>query len=80
MLSTVAFMWGSSLSQYMGTGNDKDKKFLQTIYVRENIIMIEQKKVSYYTVDIYIQKIVFTVEYPEQVDLLGILWNTTQNG
>ena len=23
---------------------------------------------------------VFTVEYPEQVDLLGILWNTTQNG
>ena len=45
MISTVAYMCGSVLSGYMGTGNDKDEKFLQTIYVRENI-MLEQKRIA----------------------------------
>ena len=33
MISTVAYMCGSVLSVCIGTGNDKDEKFLQTIYV-----------------------------------------------
>ena len=37
MISTVAYMRGSVLPEYMDTGNDKDEKCLQTIYVRENI-------------------------------------------
>ena len=36
MISTVKYMCGSVLSLYMGTGNDKDEKFFQTINVNEN--------------------------------------------
>ena len=78
MISTLAYMCGSVLSEYMGTGNDKDEKFLQTIYVRENISCSSKIELPYYTVDIY-PKFVFTVEYPERVELSEILWSTTQN-
>ena len=53
-------MYGSVLSEYMGTGNDKDEKLLQTIYVRENTSCSSKIELPYYTVDVY-PKFVFTV-------------------
>ena len=82
MISTVAYVYGSVLSECMGTGNDKYKKFLQTIYARENISYSSKIELLYYTVDIYIYiypKFVFTVEYPERVELSEILWSITHN-
>ena len=53
MISTVAYMYVSVLSAYMGTGNDKDEKFLQTIHVRENVSCLSKIQLPYCTVDIY---------------------------
>ena len=55
MISTVAYMCGSVLSEYIGTGNDKDQKFLQTIHVRENVSCSRKTELPYYTVDIYLK-------------------------
>ena len=78
MISTLANMCGSVLSEYMGTGNDKDEKFLQTIHVRENMSCSSKIESPYYTVANY-PKFVLTVGYPERVELSEILWSTTQN-
>ena len=56
MISTVAYMCGSVLSGYMGTGNDKDEKFLQTIYVKENISCTSKIEMQY-SQWIYIQNL-----------------------
>ena len=53
-------MCGFVLSGYMGTGNDKDEKLLQIIYVRENTSCSSKIELPYYTVDVY-PKFVFTV-------------------
>ena len=79
MISTVAYVYGSVLSECMGTGNDKYKKFLQTIYARENISYSSKIELLYYTADTYIKKKLFTVEYPERVELSEILWSITHN-
>ena len=46
-------MCGSVLSEYLGTGNDKDEKYLKTIFVRENISCSSKIELPYYTVDIF---------------------------
>ena len=46
MISTVAYMCRSVLSEHMGTGNDKDEKFLQTIYVQREYIMLQENRTA----------------------------------
>ena len=53
MLSKVSYMCGSVLSKYLGTGNDKDEKYLKTIFVRENISFSRKIELPYYTVDVF---------------------------
>ena len=41
------------LSEYLGTGNDRDEKYLKTIFARENISCSSKIELPYYTVDIF---------------------------
>ena len=43
----VSYMCGSVLSEYLGTGNDKDEKYLTTIFVRENISCATKMELTY---------------------------------
>ena len=44
-------MCGSVLSEYLGTGNDRDEKHLNSIYVRENISCSSTIELPYYSMD-----------------------------
>ena len=55
-ISKLTYMCGSVLFEYLGTGNDKDEKYLKSIYVRENISCSSKIELTYYSVD-YFQKI-----------------------
>ena len=37
MMGKISFICGSVLSEYLGTENDRNKKYLKTLFVRENI-------------------------------------------
>ena len=52
MISKVSYMCGSVLSEYLGTGNDRDERYLKTIFVRENICS-SSIELPYYTVDAF---------------------------
>ena len=53
MISKVSYMCGSILSEYLGTGNDRDEKYLKILFVRENISCASTIELPYYTVDFY---------------------------
>ena len=53
MMSKVSYMCGSVLSEYLGTGNDRDEKYLKTIFARENISCSSKIELPYYTVDFF---------------------------
>ena len=53
MISKVSYIYGSVLSEYLGTGNDRDEKYLKTLFVRENISWSSNIELPYYTVDVY---------------------------
>ena len=44
-------MCGSVLSEFLGTGNDKDERFLNTIYLRENIACSNKIDLPHYIVE-----------------------------
>ena len=46
-------MCGSILSEYLGTGNDRDEKYLKILFVRENISCASNIELPYYKVDVY---------------------------
>ena len=37
MMAMLSYVCGSIISEYMGTGADRDEKYLTTIFVRENL-------------------------------------------
>ena len=51
MIAKVTYMCGSVLSDYHGTGNDKDEKHLKRIFVQENISCSSKIELPYYSVD-----------------------------
>ena len=53
MISKLSYMCGSVLSEYLGTGNDRDEKYLKSLFVRENISCSSKIELPYYTVDFY---------------------------
>lgn len=53
MISKLTYMCGSVLSEYLGTGNDRDEKYLKSLFVRENISCSSKIELPYYTVDFY---------------------------
>ena len=46
-------MCGSVLADYAGTGNDKDLKLIENIYIKENISSANKVELPYYSVDYY---------------------------
>ena len=53
MVEKLDYVCGSVLSDYEGTGNDRDVKLLANIYVRENISCASKIELPYYSVDHY---------------------------
>ena len=37
IISKLSYVCGSVLSEYLGTGNDRDDKYLKLVYVRDNL-------------------------------------------
>ena len=48
IVSKLTYVYGSSLSEYLGTGADKDEKHLKDIYVRENLSCSSHIEIPYY--------------------------------
>ena len=48
-------MCGSVLSEYLKTGNEKDERFLDTIYVRKNMLSSSEIEVLCYTIKIFLE-------------------------
>ena len=46
-------MCGAAISEYVGTGADRDEKYLKSIFVRENISCASKIELPYYSVDFY---------------------------
>ena len=53
MIGKLDYVCGSVLADYAGTGNDKDLKLIENIYVRENISCASKIELPYYSVDHY---------------------------
>ena len=53
MVGKLEYVCGSVLSDYGGTGNDRDEKHLKKIFVRENISCASKIELPYYSVDFY---------------------------
>ena len=53
MMGKVSYMCGSVLSEYLVTENDRDEKYLKTLFVRENISCSSKVELPYYSVDFY---------------------------
>ena len=53
MVEKLEYVCGSVLSDYGGTGNDRDEKHLKKIFVRENISCASKIELPYYTVDCF---------------------------
>ena len=53
MMEKVMYMCGSILSEFLGNGADKDERFLQSIFVRENISCSSKMELPYYSVECY---------------------------
>ena len=53
MMQKVSYMCGAALSEYAGSGNDRDERHLKTIYVRENIACTSKIELLYYSVEKY---------------------------
>ena len=53
MIEKIEYVCGSVLADYAGTGNDKDLKFIENIYVRENLSCASKIELPYYAVDHY---------------------------
>ena len=51
MIEKLDYVCGSVLSEYEGTGNEKDRKLLNNIHVRENISCSSKIELPYYSVD-----------------------------
>ena len=51
MVKKLDYVCGASLSEYMGTGGDKDEQLLKVIFVRENLSCSSNIEVPYYGVD-----------------------------
>ena len=47
----LSYICGSSLAEYCGTGADRDEKFLNVIFVKENISCTSKIELPYYSVD-----------------------------
>ena len=53
MVKKLDYACGASLSEYMGTGRDKDEQLLEVIFVRENLSCSSTVEVPYYSVDYF---------------------------
>ena len=53
MMSKLNYVCGSVISEYMGTGSDRDEKYLKNIFVRENLSCASKIELPYYAVDFY---------------------------
>ena len=51
LVEKLDIVCGSVLSEYEGTGNEKDRKLLNNIHVRENISCSSKIELPYYSVD-----------------------------
>ena len=43
MMAKLNYVCGSIISEYMGTGADRDEKYLKNIFVRENLYIMRQQ-------------------------------------
>ena len=53
LIAKLNYVWGAAISEYMGTGADRDEKYLKTIFVRENLSCASKIEIPYYSVDNY---------------------------
>ena len=53
MMQKVSYMCGAALTEYVGSGNDRDERYLKSIYVRENISCTSKIELPYFSVDNY---------------------------
>ena len=62
MIEKLDYVCGSVLSEYEGTGNEKDRKLLNNIHVRENISCSSKIEHPYYSVDHFPNKTKYTMD------------------
>ena len=55
IIGKLNYMCGAAISEYMGTGTDRDEKYLKSIFVREDISCARKNELPYYSVDFYPQ-------------------------
>ena len=53
IISKLSYVCGSVLSEYLGTGNDRDDKYLKLVYVRDNLSSANKIELPCYSVDFY---------------------------
>ena len=51
MMGKITYVCGAALSEYLGTGGDKDERFINSIFARENISCTSKIELPYYSVD-----------------------------
>ena len=51
MMGEITYVCGAALSEYLGTGGDKDERFINSIFARENISCTSKIELPYYSVD-----------------------------
>ena len=56
MMGKLTYVCGAAISEYVGTGADRDERFLNSVYARENISCASKIELPYYSVE-YLQKI-----------------------
>ena len=53
IVSKLSYMCGSVLSEYLGSGNNRDERYLKSVYVRENISCDSKIELPYFSVDFF---------------------------
>merc|ERR1712121_174303 len=54
-ISKFSYVCGSALSEYQGTGGEREseKNILENVFVKENLSCISKVEIPYYSVDFY---------------------------